>query len=187
MAAPASAWAGSGWALSLDHFHLTGDTTQTEKQTAQAIRKHAQHRQSGPVSPWCNPAQSIPHRSHEFVGSQSSPERSAPATGKSRRRRGLGWAGGAAHAEPGRCAPSPWWREAFEVLTCGPGAPHGGSAAPAFNGSCTSSLTQRGTDPNLASASLALSHRAGEEQPWSSPWHQVLPARGSWAEIRRSP
>lgn len=82
VAAPASAWAGSGWALSLDHFHLTGDNTD-KKQTAQAIRTHAHtstareprghrwHRHG--VSPHCG---------HEFVGSQSSPERSALAAGR---------------------------------------------------------------------------------------------------------
>lgn len=43
VAAPASGWKCSGWALSLDHFHLTGDTTQT-KNKQQAIRKQEQHR-----------------------------------------------------------------------------------------------------------------------------------------------
>lgn len=46
VAAPASAWAGSGWALSLDHFHLTGDNTD-KKQTAQAIRMHAHSSTAG--------------------------------------------------------------------------------------------------------------------------------------------
>lgn len=40
---PASAWAGSGWALSLDHFHLTGDTTQTQntKNSTKALGRAA--------------------------------------------------------------------------------------------------------------------------------------------------
>lgn len=43
VAVPASAWAGSGWALSLDHFHLTGDTTQTQntKNSTEALGRAA--------------------------------------------------------------------------------------------------------------------------------------------------
>lgn len=43
VAVPASAWAGSGWALSLDHFHLTGDTTQTQntKNSTKALGRAA--------------------------------------------------------------------------------------------------------------------------------------------------
>lgn len=44
VAAPASAWAGSGWALSLDHFHLTGDTTQTKNKQQKPLGRHRRQR-----------------------------------------------------------------------------------------------------------------------------------------------